>query len=123
MSRCQKLDDLYIQSEHFDMAKPDEVRKFLKEGIKTDKKALAMLKKLQKRAFETITRDQKFFIMDDHFLVSYININGLRAHYKYLLQDFNIMESSIIGIGETGLQSNTSTSEYALFPPHEGRFF
>ena len=127
MSRCQRLDDLYIQSEFFDMSKPDEVRKLLKQGIKTDKKALAMMKKLSERAKETIEKDQLFFKGEDHFIVSYLNIGGLTGnHYKYLIQDINILASNVLGIGETWLGPNASTDytdQYQLFPPHQGKFF
>ena len=53
------------------MSKPEEVKKLLKQGIKTDKKALAMMKNLKKRAKETIEKDQLFFQGEDHFIVSY----------------------------------------------------
>ena len=124
MSRCQTLDDLYIQSEFFDMSEPEEVKKLLKQGIKTDKKALAMMKNLKKRAKETIEKDQLFFQGEDHFIVSYLNIGGLtHYHYKYLLQDINVLMSNVIGIGETWLHPDSSTDHYQLFPPHQGKFF
>ena len=118
------MDDLYIQSQFFDMAKPDEMKELLKKGIKTDKKALAMMKTLKKRALETIEKDQAFFKGENHFIVSYINIEGLKGrHYKDLIQDINVLASNVIGIGETWLHPNESTSGYKLFPPHQGKFF
>ena len=67
------------------MAKPDEVKALLKKGIKTDKKALAMLKKLKMRAKETIEKELAFFQGEDNFIVSYVNVNGLsKKHYKNL---------------------------------------
>ena len=124
MSRCQSLDDLYIQSQFFDMAKPDEMRELLKKGIKTDKKALAMLKKLKMRAKETIEKELAFFQGENNFIISYVNVNGLsKKHYKNLTQDINVLASNVIGIGETGLDPNTSTTGYKLFPPHQGKFF
>ena len=106
------------------MAKPDEMRELLKKGIKTDKKALAMLKKLKMRAKETIEKELAFFQGENNFIISYVNVNGLsKKHYKNLTQDINVLASNVIGIGETGLEPYTSTTGYKLFPPHQGKFF
>ena len=105
------------------MTKPDEVRALLKKGIKTDKKALAMLKKLKMRAKETIEKELAFFQGEDHFIVSYVNVDGIWRTFIDLIQDINVLASNVIGIGETHLGPNESTSCYKLFPPHQGKFF
>ena len=92
LGRPQRLEDIYICGE-FEVA-----------GIRCDQAAFAETKKLEV-AFDNAriaTKNQR----DNHWKISYLNVNSLNAHFDDVEVDNEINDSDIIGLAETWLNQN-----------------
>ena len=104
LGRPQRLEDLYICG-GFEVA-----------GIKCDKAAFEETKKLE-AAFDNAKVATKLQ-RDNHWKVSYLNVNSLNALFDDLEVDNAINDSDIFGLGETWLNQN----QIVEFNGYEGYF-
>ena len=102
LGRCQVMDDLLIAGE-FD---PKQIRCSIEAKIESNK--------LNERALK-LEECEKSFFNDKSFLIGYINIRSLRPHLQLLLQEENMLQCDIIGLGETWLNSNDEVEVPSFF--------
>ena len=90
LGRSKRLQDIYIQGD-VDPA-----------GIHASPEALAENERLDKIFDESIQKEND--IKDKHWIVSYLNVRSLKGHKNDVEIDSTLMQSDVIGLGETWLK-------------------
>ena len=105
MGRCKSIEDIKI------------VGIFDEKQIFCSEDALKASIELQERALKC-QEDENQFFKDASFIVGFVNISSLRAHYAHLMQDNDFINCKVIGLAETWLHPGEKIHTI----PYEGHF-